>query len=273
MTDPIASQSTPPAPAGGPLPALYLGHGAPPLLEDGGWMSQFRTWAGSLRKPSAILIVSAHWQTAPMALSATTRVPLVYDFYGFPQHYYELQYGAPGAPDLAAKVKGLMPANEPVLDRPTRGLDHGAWVPLMAMYPEADIPVLQMSMPDLDPEHLFSVGRRLSPLRDEGVLIVGSGFMTHGLPFIAEYFMGRPGAPQWSMDFDRWAAEALERGDLDALFDFRTKAPGMPYAHPTVEHFAPLFVTLGAAAKPDQAPTTRIEGYAYGLSKRSFETG
>ena len=256
-----------------PMPALYLGHGAPPLLEDAVWVHQFQDWAASLRKPSAILIVSAHWQTAPMAISATTRVPLVYDFYGFPQHYYQLQYGAPGAPDLAAKVKGLMPANEPVLDRPTRGLDHGAWVPLMAMYPEADIPVLQLSMPDLDPQHLFDVGRRLAPLRDEGVLIVGSGFMTHGLPFIAEYFMGKPGAPQWSIDFDRWAAEALERGDLDALFDFRTKAPGMPYAHPTVEHFAPLFVTLGAAAKPDEAPTTRIEGYAYGLSKRSFETG
>jgi 4,5-DOPA dioxygenase extradiol len=159
------------------------------------------------------------------------------------------------------------------MERPTRGLDHGAWVPLKAMYPEADIPVLQLSMPDLDPAHLFKVGQRLAPLRDEGVLIVGSGFLTHGLPFIAEYFMGKPGAPQWSIDFDRWAAEALERGDLDALFDFRTKAPGMPYAHPTVEHFAPLFVTLGAIAKPDEPPITRIEGYAYGLSKRSFEAG
>jgi 4,5-DOPA dioxygenase extradiol len=128
-------------------------------------------------------------------------------------------------------------------------------------------------MPDLDPEHLFRVGQRLAPLRDEGVLIVGSGFMTHGLPFIAEYFAGKPGAPQWSVDFDRWAAEALARGDLDALFDFRAKAPGMPYAHPTVEHFAPLFVTLGAVARPDQAPTTRIEGFAFGLSKRSFEVG
>jgi 4,5-DOPA dioxygenase extradiol len=177
-----------------------------------------------------------------MALGATTRVPLVYDFYGFPQHYYEMQYDAPGAPELAARIKASMPANEPVLDRPTRGLDHGAWVPLKAMFPEADIPVLQMSMPDLDPEHLFAVGRRLAPLRDEGVLIVGSGFMTHGLPYIHEYFLGKPGAPQWSIDFD-----------------------------PTVEHFAPLFVTLGAAAKPDDRPDFTIEGYWYGLAKRSFE--
>jgi len=253
------------------IPALYLGHGAPPLLEDEAWAGQLNGWAASLPRPTAILMVSAHWQTAPIALSATRPVPLVYDFYGFPQHYYELQYAAPGAPELATRIKGLMPANEPVLERETRGLDHGAWVPLMAMYPDAEIPVLQMSMPDLDPGHLFEVGRRLAPLRDEGVLIVGSGFMTHGLPFIREYFMGKPGAPQWSIDFDEWAHEALDRGDLDTLFDFREKAPGMPYAHPTVEHFAPLFVTLGATARPDQAPDYAIEGFAFGLSKRSFE--
>lgn len=109
-----------------PLPALYLGHGAPPLLEDGAWVSQFEAWASALRKPTAILIVSAHWQTAPMAISATTRVPLVYDFYGFAQHYYDMTYDAPGAPALAARVKALMPAADPVLDRPQRGLDHGA---------------------------------------------------------------------------------------------------------------------------------------------------
>ena len=256
-----------------PMPALYLGHGAPPLLEDPEWMGQLNGWAAGLPKPTSILIVSAHWQTAPMALSATRPVPLVYDFYGFPEHYYELTYDAPGAPGLAAKVKGLMPSNEPVLDRESRGLDHGAWVPLKAMFPDADVPVLQMSMPDLDPKRLFEVGQRLAPLRDEGVLIIGSGFLTHGLPFIREYFMGKPGAPQWSIDFDDWAREALESGDLDTLFDFREKAPGMPYAHPTVEHFAPLFVTLGAVARPDDGPTFPIEGFAYGLSKRSFEAG
>jgi 4,5-DOPA dioxygenase extradiol len=103
------------------------------------------------------------------------------------------------------------------------------------------------------------------------VLVIGSGFMTHGLPWIHEYFLGRPGAPAWSVEFDRWAAESLARGDLDALFDFRHQAPGMPYAHPTTEHFAPLFVALGAAATPDRAPDTRIEGYWYGLAKRSIE--
>jgi 4,5-DOPA dioxygenase extradiol len=164
-----------------------------------------------------------------------------------------------------------MPDGEPVAQQPNRGLDHGAWVPLRAMYPDADIPVLQMSMPDLDPRHLFELGRRLAPLRDEGVLVVGSGFMTHGLPFIHEYFMGKPGAPQWSLEFDQWAAEALSRGDIDELMKFREVAPGMPYAHPTTEHFAPLFVTLGAAARADDAPDTKIDGYWYGLAKRSLQ--
>ena len=273
MTDPqpVAQPEPTPWAGAGPLPALYLGHGAPPLLDDPLWMAQLAGWSAGLPKPKAILMVSAHWQTAPMAVGATTTVPLVYDFYGFPERFYRLQYRSPGAPELAASVKALMPANEPVLDRPTRGLDHGAWVPLLAMYPDADVPVLQMSMPDLDPEHLFDIGRRLAPLRDEGVLVVGSGFMTHGLPFLGEFWDGRPGAPQWSADFDHWAAEALDRGDLDTLFAFREKAPGMPYAHPTVEHFAPLFVTLGAAARPDDKPRTAIDGYFLGLSKRSIE--
>ena len=271
MIDPGPTSPDRTTPSSEPLPAIYLGHGAPPLLDDAEWMGQLGGWSAAMPRPSSILIVSAHWQTAPIALSATRPVPLVYDFYGFPQRYYEMTYQAPGAPELAAKVKALMPDDEPVLERESRGLDHGAWVPLRAMYPEADIPVLQMSMPDLDPHHLFEVGRRLAPLRDEGVLIVGSGFLTHGLPFIHEYFEGKPGAPQWSIDFDQWAMEALDRGDLDSLFAFREKAPGMPYAHPTVEHFAPLFVTLGAVAQPEARPEYAIEGYFYGLSKRSFE--
>jgi len=258
-------------PTGSPMPTLYLGHGAPPLLEEADWMAQFRAWTAELPRPRAILIVSAHWESAPVTVGATTPVPLVYDFYGFPAHYYAMRYDAPPAPELALKVADLMPDNEPLMQMPSRGLDHGAWVPLTAMYPDADVPVLQMSMPDLDPQHLFALGRRLAPLRDEGVLVIGSGFMTHGLPFIHEYMAGRPGAPAWSVEFDEWVKEALARGDLDELFAFREKAPGMPYAHPTTEHFAPLFVALGAATAPDAPPDTRIDGYWYGLAKRSIE--
>lgn len=255
------------------MPVLYLGHGAPMLLDDAQWVGQLGTWAAGLPRPKRILIVSAHWQSAPLAISSTHRVPLVYDFYGFPREYYELTYDAPPAPDLAEDVRALMPDTEPILEREDRGLDHGAWVPLTAMFPEADVPVLQLSMPDLDPVHLLDVGRRLAPLRDDGTLIIGSGFLTHGLPFIHDY-MGMTGddspAPQWSREFDAWAAEALARGDVDELIAFREKAPGMPYAHPTVEHFAPLFVTLGAASSPDAAPDTAIEGFWWGLSKRAF---
>jgi 4,5-DOPA dioxygenase extradiol len=256
----------------GRLPALYLGHGAPPLLEDPVWPGQLAAWAARLPRPRAILVVSAHWESAPVTLGATTSVPLTYDFYGFPLRYYQQRYDAPGAPELAARVRSLMPDHEEVASDPGRGLDHGAYVPLLAMYPEADIPVLQMSMPDLDPEHLFAIGQRLAPLRDDGVLVIGSGFMTHGLPFVREYMAtGKAGAPAWSMEFDRWATEALERRDLDALFDFRDKAPGMPWAHPTVEHFAPLFVALGAATVPDEPPASAIDGYWYGLAKRSLQ--
>jgi 4,5-DOPA dioxygenase extradiol len=221
-------------------------------------------------RPRSILVVSAHWQSAPLTLGAVNPAPLVYDFYGFPQRYYDIEYNSPAAPDLATRVKAMMPTSEPVAQR-ERGLDHGAYVPLLMMYPDADIPVLQMSMPDLAPEHLFEIGRRLAPLRDEGVLVMGSGFMTHGLPFVHDYFDGRPGAPDWSADFDLWAAEMLELGDLDALFDFRNRAPGMPYAHPTVEHFAPIFVALGAATDPTAAPNFTIDGYWLGLAKRSFQ--
>ena len=254
----------------GSMPALYRGHGAPPLLDDELWTGQLAAWSQDLPKPKAVLIVSAHWESAPLTLGATeTGVPLTYDFYGFPERYYRMRYRSPGASDLADRVRRLMPDTEPVHDRPDYGLDHGAYVPLMVMYPDADVPVLQISMPSLDPRRLFDLGRRLRPLRDEGVLIVGSGFMTHGLPFLRDWRVDAD-PPGWSREFDAWSAEALARGDVDALMDFRSTAPGMPYAHPTVEHFAPLFATLGASSDPEGADT-EIEGFFMGLAKRSFQ--
>src|ERR1035437_6528315 len=254
----------------GRLPAVYLGHGAPTLVDDELWPVELAAWAKDLPRPKSILVVSAHWQSAPLTLGAINPAPLVYDFYGFPQRYYDIRYDSPAAPELAARVQAMMPTDEPAAQREP-GRDHGADVPLLMMYPEADIPVLQMSMPDLAPQHLFEIGRWLAPLRDEGVLIMGSGFMTHGLPFVHDYFDGRPGAPEWSAEFDLWAALKLESGHLDALFDFRNRAPGMPYAHPTVEHFAPLFVALGAATDPTAPPEFTIEGDWLGLAKRSSQ--
>lgn len=255
------------------MPAIYLSHGAPPLVDDGLWTAQLRSWAGALPRPTQILIVSAHWESAPLMLGATETMPLVYDFGGFAPRYYQATYPAPGAPELADRIEGLLPRTEQVARAASRGLDHGAYVPLSVMYPDADIPVLQMSLPTFDPQRLLELGRRLRPLRDEGVLIVGSGFTTHGLPFLTREHWTSTTAPPpgWSAEFDAWAGDALGRGDVEELAAFRDRAPGMPYAHPTVEHFAPMFVTLGAASDAEAPPEQVVDGFWMGLAKRSFQ--
>ena len=254
------------------MPTLYLTHGAPPLMDDPIWPSELAAWSADLPKPKAILVVSAHWESNPLTIGATTTVPLYYDFYGFPQRYYEVTYPAPGAPWLAERVRKLMSDVTPVADAPERGLDHGAYVPLLAMYPEADIPVLQISMPSEDPRVLLEVGRRLAPLRDEGVLIMGSGFMTHSFAAINKY-LRTDGADleRAIVEFDQWAAEALAKNDLDTLLNYRMTAPAVSYAHPTVDHFVPLFVALGASLDSEAPARTAIEGYWLGNSKRSIE--
>ena len=254
------------------MPALYLSHGAPPLADDARWTRELADWSADLPRPTAILVVSAHWEEAPLTLGATTTVPLTYDFWGFPERYYQVRYAAPGAPDLARQVRGLLhSADHPVHEDPARGLDHGAYVPLVEMYPDADIPTLQISMPSLDPRVLFEVGRALAPLRDEGVLILGSGFTTHNLRGLS---MSRPAdqePPAWSAEFDDWAARAIAARDVDTLIDFLHKAPAAGIAHPRTEHFAPLFVSLGASVETLAGERSVIDGYWYGLSKRSFQ--
>lgn len=270
--------ATPSGPVGsapsydGRLPAVFISHGAPTLVDDAVWTAQLADLAEEVPRPEQILIVSAHWEAAPLMLGATETVPLVYDFGGFPARYYQATYRSPGNPELADQVAALMPDAEHV-ERTNRGLDHGAYVPLSAMYPAADIPVLQMSMPTLEPGRLLEIGERLRPLRDEGVLIIGSGFTTHGLPFLTPEHWRDPSAapPGWSVEFDAWAHETLARGDVDTLSAFRDEAPGMPHAHPTVEHFAPMFVTLGAADDPEAPPAQPIDGFWMGLAKRSFQ--
>ncbi|HEX3630397.1 MAG TPA: class III extradiol ring-cleavage dioxygenase [Candidatus Dormibacteraeota bacterium] len=252
------------------MPTIYMGHGAPPLVDDELWVEQLAAWAKALPRPAAILIVSAHWENAPLTIGSTQPgTPLVYDFFGFPERYYRAQYRSPGAPQLADEIRKLL-SDQPVADDPERGLDHGAYVPLTVMYPDADIPVLQVSMPSLDPEQLFTVGRRLRPLRDQGVLIVGSGFLTHGLPFLRDFRVDAA-PPGWSTEFDAWAHEALEHGDIDALADFAHRAPAVRYAHPRTEHLAPLFVTLGAGDVSGAELPSIIDGYWMGLSKRSIQ--
>ncbi|MBC7310475.1 MAG: dioxygenase [Tetrasphaera sp.] len=259
-------------PEDGPLPSLFLSHGGGPMpFADPAWLDPLLAWARSLPRPRAVLIVSAHWESAPLALSAPRPAGLVYDFGGFEPMYYAFRYDTPDAAGLSRQVRALLPDGHDVHEHTSRGLDHGAWVPLKIMYPEADVPVLQLSLPTDDPDELLALGRRLRPLREQGVLVVGSGHMTHGLPFLTrEVFTGKV-VPGWSADFDAWAADALARGAVDELARYRTAAPGMPYAHPTVEHFIPLFVALGAATDPSAPVTTTLDGYGLGLSRRSFQ--
>lgn len=258
-------------PSGGRMPVIFAAHGAPMLLDDAGWMSELTSWATAMPKPKSILMVSAHWEQRPTTLGATRTVPLVYDFSGFPERYFQTKYGAPGAPDLAARVRDLLrQGNIVVTDDPERGLDHGAYVPLVAMYPDADVPVLQVSMPGLDAAELFRLGRALVPLREEGVLVFGSGFLTHNMRYAF-----RPGIPQWAREFDSWAEGALTRFDVDALLDFQTRAPAAQMALPTWEHFAPLLVALGAVSDDRPQITFPITGWWMdgAFTRRSVQFG
>ena len=256
------------------MPTVYLSHGAPPLADDATWTRELASWSEALPKPSAVLVVSAHWEEAPLAVGATRTVPLTYDFWGFPQHYYDVTYPAPGAPALADDVRKLLadPRN-PVVDVPDRGLDHGAYVPLVEMFPAADVPVLQISMPTLDPVQLLQIGRALAPLRDQGVLIMGSGFTTHNLSRMSWQAGPTAPAPSWSTEFDAWVQESVTGNDIDALLDFTHRGPAAQIAHPRTEHFAPLFVTLGAGLDAGDTGRTVVDGFWYGLSKRSFQLG
>lgn len=255
-------------PDDGPMPTTFISHGAPPTFESPQWMTEMLSWARLLPKPTAVLIVSAHWESDGLGITSTTPTELVYDFGGFDPLYYRMRYDTPQASALGRQVLAVMPDSEHVHEH-RRGLDHGAWLPLKVMYPHADIPVLQLSLPThASTGRLLEIGRRLRTLREEGVLVIGSGFMTHGLPYLD---WSRPDQiPGWSSEFDAWAADALARGDVEELSNFRTRAPALRYAHPTVEHFTPLFVTLGAATDPTVI-STAIDGYAMGLSKRSVQ--
>lgn len=253
----------------GPMPALYLSHGAPVTFEDSTWMAELFGWARSLPRPKGILVVSAHWESDEPGMTSLEPRGLVYDFSGFDPQYYRLHYDTPSSAVLGASLDRLLPGG--VHEHGARGLDHGAWVPLKIMYPEADIPVVQLSLPaSANPDTLMALGQRLRELRHQGVLVIGSGFMTHGLRYLTPAMMLTNSVPAWSREFDLWAAEALEQGDVAELSEFRRTAPSLKYAHPTLEHWTPLFVTLGAASDLESL-TTAIEGFALGLSKRSFQ--
>lgn len=229
------------------LGPLFISHGAPNLALDDGPAHRFLQQLGrELPRPEAILVISAHWSTGAPAVTGGAAPATIHDFYGFPDALYELRYPAPGAPALATEIhERLAAADFDCGVDEARGLDHGAWVPLMLMYPQADIPVVQLSLQTrLNPAHHYAVGHTLEGLGKNGVLVLGSGGVVHNLGHL-----GPPGnpAPPWATDFETWVTEHVESGDADTLLDYRTTAPAATIAYPTEEHLLPLFTALGAA--------------------------
>jgi len=243
------------------MPALFVSHGAPTLAVDRVSGADFRRMADAMPRPRAILVFSAHWTDAPAAIGTVTKRPLLHDYSGFPRELYALRYDADVANDLVARVAALVPSVERDDERPW---DHGVWVPLLHMFPRADVPLLQVSLPIAwSTQRLFELGRAVAPLRDEGVLVLGSGGAVHNLGRLA---WGGGAPPTWALEFESWLRERLVEGAVDDVVAFRERAPGTRLAHPTDEHFLPLLVALGAAG--GAAPTFPIEGFEYGSLSR-----
>lgn len=253
-----------------PLPTWFLAHGSPMLaLEGGAWGEAVAAVGQKLPPLRAILVCSAHWEAAgPFRLSSAQRPGVLHDFGGFPEALYALDYPAPGSPELAEEAARLLrgAGMEAVLD-PQRPLDHGTWVPLRYLRPGADLPVVQLSLPvPRTPELLLAAGRALAPLRESGVLILGSGGIVHNLRRLD--WEGASGPQPWAAQFERWIRERLAAGDATALLDW-PQAPGAAESVPTTEHLDPLFVALGAA---HGAPSPIFEGWQLGsLSLTSYQ--
>lgn len=252
------------------FPTGFVGHGAPTNATNGARGATWRSWANDLPKPEAILSISAHYEEAPPSIGATTTVPLIYDFWGFPDPLYQIQYRAPGAPDVAERIQRLLGSDAEVTRDEQRGLDHGTWVPLLHMYPEADVPVIQLSLPwTEEPSRMFELGQKLAPLREEGVFILGSGNLVHNLR-AADWSDGP--TPGWAAEFDHWIEEVLSDDRDDLLQDYR-RNPLSGVCHPTQEHFVPILVAAGAASEHD-AVTFPVSDFELGsLSMRCVQFG
>lgn len=242
-----------------PLPTLFISHGSPMhALEPGAVRDVWESLGRGLPRPKAILIASAHWETAVPQVTATAQPETIHDFHGFPKPLYDIQYPARGDPALASRALALLKDFKATAD-PVRGLDHGAWSPLLYMYPEAGIPVVQLSVQtELGTQHHVAVGRALAPLSREGVLIIGSGHMTHNL---RDRSNGPPAA--YARNFQNWVKQRIDQHALAELADYRRLTPDGARAHPTDEHFLPLYVALGAAGA-DYRPERLYDGIEMG---------
>jgi 4,5-DOPA dioxygenase extradiol len=224
------------------MPVLFIGHGSPMnAIEDNDFRRGWTAIGQALPRPRAILCVSAHWETRGVGVTASPAPETIHDFFGFPQALFDVRYPAPGSPDLAARVQALLPGA--VHLDPTRGLDHGAWSFLVAMYPNADIPVLQLSLNrDLTPRQHYDLAAALAPLRDEEVLVIGSGDIVHNLR-AADF--RRPDAPEWAVRFNDQAKALIAAGDHADLIDYQVLGPAAEASINSAEHYLPLLYVLG----------------------------
>lgn len=253
-------------------PSLFVSHGSPMFaLEPGLLGPNLQRLGRGLADISAIVVVSPHWQTRGVRVTAAPELETIHDFGGFPAPLYALQYPAHGAPELASEiVQMLQAAGFAAMPDAGRGLDHGAWVPLRYLKPEGEVPVLQVSLPhDIDAKGALRLGQALAPLRDRGVFVIGSGSLTHNLYEFRQHIND----PEYAQTFAEWVADAVARGDIDSLVHYRERAPHATRAHPTEEHYFPLLVAVGAADAGE--PRHLVEGgmtYAV-LSMDSFLFG
>lgn len=233
-------------------PALFVSHGSPMFAVEPGTLGPHLQQLGRALSPhiNAVLVVSAHWQSRGMRVMTTGAPTTMHDFDGFPEVLYGLQYTPPGAPELGAEVIELLStAGFAVAKDDLRGLDHGAWVPLRYLFADADVPVLQVSLPfDIDAVGALRMGQALAPLRRRGVLVIGSGSLTHNLYEFRQHVQD----PEYAQQFADWAHDAVLRRDVEALVHYRHRAPHATRAHPTEEHYLPLLVALGASTADDR---------------------
>lgn len=250
------------------MPVAFTGHGNPMNAVRTTTFTKFlRAWKTKFPRPTAILSVSAHWEGPALAVTSGAKPDTIHDFYGFPQNLYDVRYPAPGAPVVAERVRALLAkAGLTASDDPTRGLDHGCWMPLVHVYPGADVPIVQLSLlHDAPGEWHLRVGRALAPLRDEGVLILGSGNLVHNLGTVDFEHIDAP-PPSWSTQFDAWVKDTLDRWNLPSLSNYLAEAPRAQFCHPTAEHYVPLLVAVGAAegdAKKKPSVTHVFEGFEH----------
>ncbi|XP_039038654.1 extradiol ring-cleavage dioxygenase-like [Hibiscus syriacus] len=255
---------------------FYISHGSPALpIDDSLPAKQFLvSWKDKVfpQTPKSILVISAHWDTCFPSVNIVPRNDTIHDFSGFPDPLYKLEYPAPGAPELALRVKELLIASglEHVDEDRGRGLDHGAWVPLMLMYPEADIPVCQLSVQsERDGNYHYNMGKALVPLKDQGVLIMGSGAATHNLEVLSKDLDGV--VLPWALEFDTWLKDALLQGRYKDVNEYEEKAPHAKMAHPWPEHLYPLHVAMGAAGENAKAKLIHESWHLGAFSYASYQ--